>query len=134
MKRGVTWGGVAAGVALAGAVAAVLLAPLPPSPRGPEPGRSLFRAHCASCHGADGRGGTWRTRLLLLRPGNLAAPQTATFPDQYLIDIIRHGGASFGKPGMPSFGFVFGDDEILALTKYLRTLPPAPRSPQAWSR
>ena len=134
MKRLVRWSALAAGVALAGAIGAVLVAPPPPSPRGPEPGRSLFRVHCASCHGADGRGGTWRTRLLLRRPGNLAAAETATLADQYLIDIIRHGGASFGKPGMPSFGFILGEDEILGLTKYLRTLPPAPPAPQAWFR
>lgn len=134
MKRVVGWGAVVAALGLAGAIAAAILAPLPPSPRGPEPGRSLFRTHCASCHGADGRGRSWRARLLLLRPGNLATPRTAVLSDQYLVDIIRHGGASFGKPGMPSFGFVLSEDEIQALTQYLRTLPPAPPSPQASSR
>jgi hypothetical protein len=32
---------------------------------------------------------------------------------------------------MPSFGFALTDDEILALVKYLRTLPPAPPPPRA---
>jgi len=133
MRRVVALSVVVAALGLVGIVAAVLLAPMPPSPRGPEPGRSLFHAHCATCHGADGRGGSWRARLLLLRPGNLATPRAAALPDQYLIDIIRHGGATFGKPGMPSFGFVLSDDEIQALTQYLRTLPPAPPSPRAAS-
>lgn len=118
---------------VAAALAVGLLAGSPPSPPGPEPGRRLFHAHCATCHGADGRGGSWRARLLLLRPGNLAAPETAALSDQYLADVIRHGGSSFGKPGMPSFGFPLGEDEIRALVGYLRALgrsaagPPTPR-------
>jgi mono/diheme cytochrome c family protein len=110
---------------VAGAVALVR-APLPPSPRGPEPGRALFQAHCASCHGAAGRGDSWRARLLFLRPGNLASPAMASLPDQYLADVIRHGGATFGKPGMPSFGFVLSDAEIEAVIQYVRSLPRTP--------
>jgi len=131
LKRLVGWAVAVGMLGLAAGAAIVLLAPLPPSPRGPEPGRSLFHAHCATCHGPDGRGGSWRARVLWLRPGNLASPQLATLPDQYLIDIIQHGGASFGKPGMPSFGFVLSDDQIQALLKYLRTLPPAPPASRA---
>jgi mono/diheme cytochrome c family protein len=122
------WGGAALVLGLAGLLAAVILVPLPASPPGPEPGRSLFHAHCASCHGADGRGQTWRVRLLLLRPGDLAAPAVAALPDQYLGDIIRHGGATFGKPGMPSFGFTLSDAEVRALVAYLRALPAAARA------
>jgi mono/diheme cytochrome c family protein len=123
VRRGLAWAAALAAVALVVLVAAVLLVPLPPSPPGPEPGRSLFQAHCATCHGADGRGRTWRARLLLLEPGDLTAPATAALPDQYLADVIRHGGTNFGKPGMPSFGFALGDAEIHALVAYLRALP-----------
>jgi mono/diheme cytochrome c family protein len=108
-------------------VAALLLAPLPPGPPGPEPGRSLFQSHCATCHSSDGGGGSWRARLLLLRPGNLAGPETAALPDAYLADIIRQGGSPFGKPGMPSFGFTLTGGEVQALIAYLRALPSAPR-------
>lgn len=110
-------------LALVGGIAALLLAPLPEPPPGPEPGRTLYRAHCATCHGADGRGDSWRARLLLLRPGHLASPDVAALPDAYLADIIRQGGSTFGKPGMPSFGFTLGDAEIRALIAYLRSLP-----------
>jgi mono/diheme cytochrome c family protein len=125
------WGLAVAAVALAlglgGTGLALLWAPLPPSPRGPEPGRTLYQLHCATCHGARGRGDSWRARLLLLRPGNLASPAIAALPDQYLLDLIRRGGSTFGKPGMPSFGFVLSDAEIEALIQYVRTLPRAPR-------
>jgi mono/diheme cytochrome c family protein len=120
---------VLAGALLALFVAGVALvrAPLPPSPRGPEPGRTLFQAHCATCHGRAGRGDSWRARLLFLRPGDLSSPAMASLTDQYLAELIRHGGSTYGKPGMPSFGFVLSDAEIDAVIQYVRTLPRAPR-------
>jgi mono/diheme cytochrome c family protein len=51
----------------------------------------------------------------------------ASVPDQYVADLIRHGGSTFGKPGMPSFGFVLAEKEIEAVVQYVRTLPRAPR-------
>lgn len=128
MTRTLRWGVAATALALA-AIAAVVLAPAPEGPPGPEPGRSLFRAHCATCHGADGRGRSWRATLLFLRPGDLTTRDAATVPDQYLQDIIRHGGANFGKPGMPSFGFYLTDAEIQALVAYLRALPATSEKP-----
>jgi mono/diheme cytochrome c family protein len=115
------------GLALAGTAVALVLAPLPPSPRGPEPGRTLYQTHCATCHGAAGRGDSWRARLLFLRPGDLASPALATLPDRYLVELVRHGGSAYGKPGMPSFGFVLTDAEIEAVVLYVRTLAQAPR-------
>jgi mono/diheme cytochrome c family protein len=116
----------AALVAMVAGAVALVRAPLPPSPRGPEPGRSLFQTHCATCHGPAGRGDSWRARLLFLRPGNLADPAMASLSDQYLADMIRHGGSTFGKPGMPSFGFVLSEEEIDAVIQYVRSLPRTP--------
>lgn len=127
-RRALAWS--IAGVALLGLVAtgvALIRAPLPRSPHGPEPGRTLFQTHCATCHGAAGRGDSWRARLLLLRPGDLSSPALAALPDGYLAELIRHGGSTFGKPGMPSFGFVLSDVEIDAVIHYVRSLPRAPR-------
>jgi mono/diheme cytochrome c family protein len=126
-RRALTGGAAVALLALLASGIALVRAPVPPSPRGPEPGRALFQAHCASCHGAAGRGDSWRARLLFLRPGDLASPALASLPDQYLAELIRHGGSAFGQPGMPSFGFVLGDAEIEAIIQYVRTLPRAPR-------
>jgi mono/diheme cytochrome c family protein len=121
----------ALGAALAAAVAALVLAPLPPSPPGPEPGRGLYQAHCASCHAPDGRGRSWRARLLFLRPGDLATPAAAARPDGYLADLVRHGGATYGKPGMPAFGFLLREEEIRAVVGYLRVLAAPPPPPRA---
>ena len=120
------------GLALAGTAVALVLAPLPPSPRGPEPGRTLYQAHCATCHGVAGRGDSWRARMLFLRPGDLSSPAVAALPDRYLTDLVRHGGSTFGKPGMPSFGFVLSDAEIEAVIQYVRTLPRVPPDLGRW--
>jgi mono/diheme cytochrome c family protein len=124
--RWLALGSVAVALLTVGAGAALVSRPPPPSPRGPEPGRTLFQAHCATCHGAAGRGDSWRARLLFLRPGDLSSPAMASLPDRYLADLIRHGGSSFGKPGMPSFGFVLTDSEVEAVIQYIRTLPRVP--------
>lgn len=121
------WGCVAVGLLALGAGAVLVSRPPPPSPRGPEPGRTIFETHCATCHGAAGRGDSWRARLLFLRPGDLSSPAVASLSDRYLADIIRHGGSILGKPGMPSFGFILTDAEIEAVIQYVRTLPRAPR-------
>lgn len=126
-RAGLAVGGAVLAMALLAVSITLVLAPIPPSPSGPEPGRTLYQLHCATCHGPDGRGGTWRARLLFLWPGNLASPATAALTDQYLADIVRQGGATLGKPGMPSFGFILGPGEIEALVRYLRSLPRAPR-------
>jgi mono/diheme cytochrome c family protein len=127
MRRLLAWTGGGLALFLAAGVAALLLAPAGPPLPGPEPGRALYRAHCATCHGADGRGGAWRARLLWLRPGDLTTPEAAALSPTYLADLLRHGGASLGKPGMPSFGFALSDAEIQAVVEYLRALSDAAR-------
>ena len=44
-------------------------------------------------------------------------------PDDYLVTLIKNGGATLGKPGMPSFGYHMTDEQIRELVRYLRTLP-----------
>ena len=88
-----------------------------------RPGAALYRADCATCHGVSGRGDAWRARLLFLRPGDLTdAKGMGTYSDDALFQTIKQGGASFGKPGMPSFGFHLTDEEIRALVAYIRAL------------
>jgi len=102
---------------LAGGLAWVLNDPRPPA--GASRGERLYVSYCAGCHGVDGRG-SWRAALFLVRPGDLAT--TAAQPDTYVFDIIKHGGASIGRPGMPAFGAQLSDDDIRALVASLRTL------------
>ena len=123
MRRAVIVLAVAiAGIGLfTGGLAWVLTDPRPPA--GASRGERLYYAYCVECHGRDGRG-SWRAALFLLRPGNLADPaRMASHTDQYLFDIIKHGGAPLGRPGMPAFAYHMSDDDIRTLVAYLRALP-----------
>ena len=92
-----------------------------PSAGAPKAER-LYLGLCATCHGSDGRG-SWRAALFLVRPGKLSdAAALDRRSDQYLFDLIKHGGAPIGRPGMPAFGSTLTDGEIVELVAYVRTL------------
>ena len=82
----------------------------------------LYLGLCSTCHGGDGRG-SWRAALFLVRPGNLAdRERMRQLSDEYLFDLIKHGGAPIGRPGMPAFGTTLSDDDIRLLVRYVRRL------------
>jgi mono/diheme cytochrome c family protein len=116
-------------ILLIGSVLALLFLPHP-VPRNATPVERLYLTYCAECHGADGRG-SWRATLFLLHPGNLAQPRAlAGRTDEYLVDLVKDGGAPIGKPGMPAFGYHLSDDEIRNVVDYVRTLSkPREREP-----
>jgi mono/diheme cytochrome c family protein len=104
---------------LAGGLAWLLDAPKP------RPGASraerLYLAYCAHCHGEDGRG-SWRAALFLIRPGDLTdRERMRQHTDEYLFNIIKHGGSPIGRPGMPGFEFL-SDDDVKELVRYVRSL------------
>jgi mono/diheme cytochrome c family protein len=43
--------------------------------------------------------------------------------DAYLFDLVKHGGAPIGRPGMPGFGATLSDADIALLVAYARSLP-----------
>jgi len=109
-----------AAVLVVGSVLALLFLPHP-VPRNATPAQRLYLTYCAECHGANGHG-SWRATLFLLRPGDLGDRRVlSSLSDQYLFDLIKHGGATIGKPGMPSFGYHLTDEQIQELVRYLRT-------------
>lgn len=108
---------------LVGTLAWLLVPPPPPEPA--SRAARLYARFCVECHGADGRG-AWRATLFLIRPGDLTTlAGGGGDTDRYLFDIIKHGGAPIGRPGMPGYGFHLSDEEIGLLVRYLRALPPA---------
>lgn len=107
-----------------GGLAWLLDTPKPPA--GASRSERLYYAFCAECHGTDG-GGSWRATLFLIRPGDLSdAARMSRHSDAYLFNIIKHGGAPVGRPGMPAFGYHLSDAEIEALVQYVRTLARQP--------
>jgi mono/diheme cytochrome c family protein len=106
--------------AFTGGLAWLLDTPKPPS--GASKAERLYLGLCATCHGADGRG-SWRAALFLVRPGDLADAATiGRRSDQYLFDLIKHGGAPIGRPGMPGFGSTLSDNEMAEMVHYVRSL------------
>ena len=106
-------------IALIGSVLALLVLPHPVT-KNATPVQRLYLMYCAECHGADGRG-SWRATLFLLRPGNLTDPHAlAGRSDEYLVDLLRDGGAPIGKPGMPAFGYHLSDRQIRGVVEYVK--------------
>lgn len=104
---------------LLGSLGAVLFAPHP-IPRAATPVQRLYLERCASCHGASGKG-SWRATLFLINPGDFTDPKhLGALSDDYLLAVIKEGGAPVGKPGMPAYGFHLSDEQIRLLIGYLR--------------
>lgn len=119
----------ALGVVAVNVIVVIAFLPDPAPPPNASPVERLYFLHCVTCHGTRGTG-SWRATFFLMRPGNLAdVRRMATLPDQYLFDLVKHGGAPLGKPGMPGFGFHLSDAEIRELVAYVRGLSAAGKSP-----
>ena len=110
---------------LGGSVLALLFMPHP-VPKTATAVQRAYLSRCATCHGSNGRG-SWRATIFLIRPGDLADRETVSrLSDDYLYNVIKNGGATIGKPGMPAFGYHLTDSEIRALAAHVRALS-APR-------
>jgi mono/diheme cytochrome c family protein len=89
-----------------------------------ERGEQLFAKHCASCHGAQGDGVQLQGSVALpTLAGNRAITMSTT---ANLVRIILAGGyapSTAGNPrpfGMPPFVHVLDDEDIAAVTTYIR--------------
>lgn len=79
--------------------------------------KTLYRLHCASCHGAEGRGdGPMASGLTV---PDLTSEGTRRKSDEALMEVIRLGGA-----GMPPFGGSIGPEGTRALVEHIRELAP----------
>jgi len=97
-------------------------------------GREVYRAHCASCHGARLEGQPdWRQRGadgLLAAPPHDASGHTWHHPDEVLFAITKHGVAQVaGMAGyataMPVYDGVLDDDDIVAVLSWIKSQWPA---------
>jgi mono/diheme cytochrome c family protein len=74
------------------------------------PGAQIYAANCATCHGADGGGGTG--------PQLASGAAAKRFPD--VDDQIRF--VTDGSGSMPSFGGQLSPTEVREVVEYTRTL------------
>ena len=110
---------------LGGTLAALLFLPHP-VPKSATGVQRAYLSRCAACHGSNGHG-SWRATIFLIRPGDLADREAISrLSDDYLVGIIKNGGATIGKPGMPAFGYHLADPEIRALVAHVRSLSATP--------
>lgn len=121
---GVVGMGLLAGIALWRAVAA---APAPEAPpavtRAVEAGRALYATHCALCHGEGGLGDGPSAAAFATKPTNLTDPLVGRMPDEYLSNIIVHGGPAEGlAPTMPPFRGHLSDAQVGELIAFIRAL------------
>jgi mono/diheme cytochrome c family protein len=111
----------AAVIGLTAVLVAVAVQETPPPP-GASLGERIYYRYCVDCHGRDGRG-SWRATIFLIRPGDLSdQARMRVRDDRYLFELIKHGGAPLGRPGMPGFGFNLNDQQIEAVIRFTRTL------------
>jgi cytochrome c oxidase cbb3-type subunit III len=76
-----------------------------------HPGRQLFSANCAACHGLDGRGGE-------RAPDIATRKEVQRLSDPELLHLIEAGVPGTGMPGFHSLGKSKSRD----IVRYLRTL------------
>ena len=82
-------------------------------------GAALFRTHCATCHGAGGRGDGPGGAGLPRPPADLTAPHTAQHTAGDMFWWLTHG---IPAGGMPPFGAVLAEEERWDLINFIRTL------------
>jgi len=103
----------------------------------PVKGPDLFRAHCAPCHGADGKGNGPVAPALKTKPANLtvlARNNGGTFPTERAQKVISGDEPPLpphGSREMPVWGPIFhqieddrdfGNVRLQNLVKYLETI------------
>jgi len=81
-------------------------------------GASLYRVHCANCHGPTGRGDGPASAGLLQRPADLTAPHTNYHTAGDIFWWLTHGVGTV----MPAFGAQLQEDDRWDLINSLRAL------------
>lgn len=104
--------------AIAGAVL-IFLGQLAYSVRAQDSGAALYKAKCAACHGADGKGETTMGKANKLR--DLGSPDVQKLSDEELSGIINIGVTN-GKSKMPAYGKSLKPEQVKDLVAFIRSL------------
>jgi len=89
----------------------------------PRPGKEIFEQMCAGCHGTRGNGGEGHSGGFSPVVTSLAKKgYVDQLPDDYLMLIIKKGGAYMGKiAAMPAWEKRLSDDDIRRIIAHIRT-------------
>jgi len=80
-----------------------------------DSGADVFKAKCAGCHGAEGKGDTGMGKSLKLK--DLGSEDVQKMSDADLTGIIEKG-----KKPMPAYEGKLTKDQITDVVKYIRSL------------
>jgi cytochrome c6 len=100
-------------ICVATVVAAAVL--LSASTRADDKSAATYKAKCATCHGADGKGDTPAGKSTKVR--SFADAEVVNASDDDLAGIIEKG-----KAKMPGYGKSMKPDEIKDMVAYIRSL------------
>jgi mono/diheme cytochrome c family protein len=99
-------------------------------------GQVKYKELCVGCHGEQGKGDGAAAAALNPKPANFAdAAHAATVTDEYIVNMIKEGGAANGKsPMMASWKGALNDAQVMDVAAYVRSLsksaaPAAPAAP-----
>ncbi len=94
-------------------------------------GQGLFGQYCVPCHGREGHGDGTSAAGFATKPADLTDGRLMNrLPDDFLVDVIRHGGPSEGlSPGMPAFSGYVTEDQARDLVRFVRSLAQPPFVP-----
>ena len=89
----------------------------------PQDAKQIYDQMCAGCHGFRGDGGEGHRGGFSPHIGTLANKEyMSQVPDEYLVLIIKKGGAYMGKIAtMPAWEKRLNDEEIRSIVAHIRT-------------
>ncbi len=93
--------------------------PLTGTPEVLAAGETIYRQHCASCHGATGRGDGPAAATLPGLPADFTIPHFATHTDAEVFGWIQNGKPS---TAMPAFGDRLSEEQIWQVVTYIRKI------------
>lgn len=93
----------------------IFLGQLANSVRAQDSGAALYKAKCAACHGANGKGETAMGKASKLR--DLGSQEVQKLSDEDLSGIITNG-----KNKMPAYGKSLKSEQVKDLVAFIRSL------------
>ncbi|HUK92308.1 MAG TPA: cytochrome c [Blastocatellia bacterium] len=118
MRKNVFAKGIVLAAVFAAAIAIVISAHTPPTRSAlkapPKSGGEIYEKECAKCHGKDGRGKTFRGKMVHAQDFTDPNWQSQTSNDQIAKSIAD------GKNKMPAYGNKLSKEEIRSLVEVVR--------------